>query len=105
LELAQRLQSAGNISDLQLATENVQFEQSRLKLARSETALFDARERLTRLMGLWGKQTDRRLPEQLPDLPAYEFSLEQLDMNLHSSKTGRLCTTRMQMKWFNWPWA
>jgi cobalt-zinc-cadmium efflux system outer membrane protein len=79
LELAQRLHSAGNINDLQLATENVQFEQSRLELARSETALLDAREQLTRLMGLWGEQTDWRLPEQLPDLPADEFPLEQLE--------------------------
>ena len=79
LELAQLLHSAGNISDLQLATENVQFEQSRLELARSETALLDARERLTRLMGLCGEQTDWRLPEQLPDLPADEFPLEQLE--------------------------
>jgi cobalt-zinc-cadmium efflux system outer membrane protein len=79
LELAQRLHSAGNVSDLQLATENAHFEQSRLELARSETALFDAREQLTRLMGLWGERTDWRLPEQLPDLPSNEFPLEQLE--------------------------
>jgi cobalt-zinc-cadmium efflux system outer membrane protein len=78
-ELAQRLHSAGNISDLELATENAHFEQSRLELARSETALLDARERLTGLMGLWGEQTDWRLPEQLPDLPSDEFPLEQLE--------------------------
>ena len=49
-ELAQRLHSAGNISDLELAAENAHFEQSRIELANSETALFDAREQLTRLM-------------------------------------------------------
>ena len=78
-ELAQRLHSAGNISDLQLTTENAHFEQSRLELARSETALLDAREQLTRLMGLWGSQTNWRLPEQLPDVPSDEFPLEQLE--------------------------
>ncbi|NNL76488.1 MAG: TolC family protein [Desulfobacterales bacterium] len=78
-ELAQRLHNAGNISNLQLATENAHFEQSRLELARSETALLDAREQLTRLMGLWGEQTDWRLPEQLPDLPSDEFPLGQLE--------------------------
>jgi cobalt-zinc-cadmium efflux system outer membrane protein len=78
-ELAQRLHSAGNISDLQLATENVHFEQSRLELARNETALLDAREQLTRLMGLWGSQTHWRLPTQLPDMPSDEISLEQLE--------------------------
>ncbi|MBT8371154.1 MAG: TolC family protein, partial [Deltaproteobacteria bacterium] len=79
LELAQRLHSAGNISNLQLATENVHFEQSRLELARSETALLDAREQLTRLMGLWGVQTDWHVPERLPDVPSDEFPLEQLE--------------------------
>jgi cobalt-zinc-cadmium efflux system outer membrane protein len=78
-ELAQRLHSAGNISDLQLATENAHFEQSRLELARSETALFDAREQLTRLMGLWGSQTHWRLPAQLPDMPSDEIPLEDLE--------------------------
>ena len=78
-ELAQRLHSAGNFSDLQLATENAHFEQSRLELARSETALLDAREQLIRLMGLWGPQTNWRLPEQLPDMPSDEIPLENLE--------------------------
>jgi cobalt-zinc-cadmium efflux system outer membrane protein len=78
-ELARRLHLAGNISDLELATEKAHFEQTRLELARSETALLDAREQLTRLLGLWGERTDWRLPEQLPDLPSDEFPLEQLE--------------------------
>ena len=78
-ELAKRLHAAGNISDLELATENAQFQQARLELANSETALLDAREQLTRLMGLWGSHTKWRLPEQLPDIPAAEISLENLE--------------------------
>ena len=78
-ELARRLHSAGNISDLELATEKAHFEQMRLELANSEVALFDAREQLTRLMGLWGAQTDWRLPEQLPDIPASEIPLDHLE--------------------------
>ena len=78
-ELAQRLHSAGNFSDLQLATENAHFQQSRIELANSETALFDAREQLTRLMGLWGARSNWRLPQQLPDLPANEVPLEQVE--------------------------
>jgi cobalt-zinc-cadmium efflux system outer membrane protein len=78
-ELSQRLHSAGNISDLELATERAHFEQSRLELANSETALLDEREHLTRLMGLWGSQTDWRLPEQLPDIPKDEMPLEHVE--------------------------
>lgn len=78
-ELARRLHSAGNIDDLQLAGENALFEQSRLELANSETALLDAREQLTRLMGLWGDRTSWRLPQQLPDMPADEIPLQRLE--------------------------
>lgn len=78
-ELAQRLHTAGNISDLELATERAHFEQSRMELANSETALLDEREQLTRLMGLWGSQTNWRLPQQLPDIPATEIPLENLE--------------------------
>jgi cobalt-zinc-cadmium efflux system outer membrane protein len=78
-ELAHRLHSAGNIDDLELAKEKVQFEQSRLELANSETALLDAREQLTRLMGFWGPHTNWRLPEQLPDIPGVEIPLEHLE--------------------------
>ena len=79
LELAQRLHSAGNISDLELATEKALFEQSRMELANSETALLDRREQLTRLMGLWGSQTSWRLPKQLPDIPSAEMPLEHVE--------------------------
>jgi cobalt-zinc-cadmium efflux system outer membrane protein len=78
-ELAQRLHSAGNIGDLDLAKENAHFEQSRLELANSEAALLDAREQLTRLMGFWGPQTNWRLPGQLPDIPTDEIPLEHLE--------------------------
>ena len=78
-ELAQRLHAAGNISDLELARENAQFEQARLELATSETVLLDAREKLTRLMGLWGPQTNWQLVNQLPDIPAAEIPLENLE--------------------------
>ena len=78
-ELAQRLHSAGNISDLELARENAHFEQSRLDLANSETALLDAHEQLTRIMGFWGSQTSWRLPAQLPDIPTDEIPMEGLE--------------------------
>ena len=78
-ELALRLHSAGNISALELARENAHFEQSRLELANSETDLLDEREQLTRLMGFWGPQTNWQLPEQLPDIPISEISLERLE--------------------------
>jgi cobalt-zinc-cadmium efflux system outer membrane protein len=111
-ELAQRLHSAGNISDLELATENAHFEQMRLELAGSEVALIDAREQLTRLMGLWGHQTDWRSPEQLPDIPADEIALEHLEsiaienrLDLAAEKMGVEALAQALGITIDWRWV
>jgi outer membrane protein, heavy metal efflux system len=78
-EFALRLHGAGNISDLSLEVERGQFEESRVALAESENQLRAAREKLTRLMGLWGERTKWRIPDQLPDIPPEEAALEQVE--------------------------
>lgn len=111
-ELAQRLHSAGNISDLELATENAHFQQMQLELANSELAFFDAREQLTRLMGLWGPQTNWRLPEQLPDIPANEIPLERLEsmaienrLDLAAEKKGVEALAQALGITIDWRWV
>lgn len=69
-EMARRLAQAGNWTQLQQAREHGFFSEAVLNLARAESARIAARERLTRLLGLWGTQTAFTLPERLPDLPA-----------------------------------
>lgn len=78
-EFAQRLYEAGNISELSLANEQGQYEEMRVRLAESDIHLSTARERLTRLMGLWGKRIDWQVPPRLPDIPAQEIPLEKLE--------------------------
>lgn len=78
-ELAQRQHDAGNISDLALETERSLYEQIRLDLARGEADVLAARERLTRLMGLWGRDTAWKIASRLPELPSAEVSLDQLE--------------------------
>ena len=68
-ELARRLARVGNWSRLNQAREQSFLTDATVQLARSEQAAFSAREQLTRQMGLWGAQTNYRLPERLPDLP------------------------------------
>jgi len=68
-ELARRMEQVGNFSKLQRAREQSFHADATLNLARAEQAQRAARERLTRLLGLWGGQTQFRLPERLPDLP------------------------------------
>lgn len=78
-ELARRQTQAGNWNKLQQAREQSFYADAALNLARSEQARGAARERLTRLMGLWGQQTQFRLPERLPDLPKAPNDLPDIE--------------------------
>jgi len=69
-ELARRMAQAGNFNKLQQLREQSFYADAALNLARAERAQRATRERLTRLLGLWGAQATFRLPERLPDLPA-----------------------------------
>ena len=68
-ELARRMAAVGNFNKLQQAREQGFYADATLNLARAQQAQRTSRERLTRLMGLWGAQTQFSLPERLPDLP------------------------------------
>ena len=68
-ELARRMQQVGNFNKLQRAREQAFYADAALNLARAEQAQRSTRERLTRLLGVWGEQTAFTLPERLPDLP------------------------------------
>ncbi len=77
--LASRIHEAGNLSDLQLANERILYEEARVDLGHSEVQFRAARERLTRLLGLWGADADWSTDEPLPDLPTEEPPLEALE--------------------------
>ncbi|MBL8325695.1 MAG: TolC family protein [Rubrivivax sp.] len=82
-ELARRMEQAGNFNKLARAREQGFYAEAALGLARAEQAQRAARERLVRLMGLWGARTAFTLPERLPDLPAAareQPDIEQLAM-------------------------
>jgi outer membrane protein TolC len=68
-ELAKRLAQTGSWNQLQQAREHGFYSEAALNLLRAEQARVASRERLTRLLGLWGAQTQFSLPERLPDLP------------------------------------
>jgi outer membrane protein TolC len=69
-ELARRMEQVGNFNKLARAREQSFYADAALGLARAEQAQSSSRERLTRLLGLWGPNTAFKLPERLPDLPA-----------------------------------
>ena len=78
-ELARRMAQVGNFNKLQQAREQSFYADAALGHARAVQARRASRERLTRLLGLWGTQTDYRLPQRLPDLPAQPSELPDIE--------------------------
>ncbi|WP_295638991.1 TolC family protein [uncultured Methylibium sp.] len=78
-ELARRMAEVGNFSKLQRLREQGFLADAALNVARAERERISARERLTRLMGLWGPQTRFTLPDRLPDLPATPDDLPDVE--------------------------
>ena len=68
--LTGRMTRSGNASALDGAREQLFHAEAAAGVMRAEQALVASRERLARLLGLWGEQTAFTLPERLPDLPA-----------------------------------
>lgn len=82
-ELSQRLARVGNVSKLDQAREQVFYADATAQVARARHNATAARERLTRLLGLWGANTAFKLPDRLPDLPKAPrdiANIEQLAM-------------------------
>lgn len=78
LELALRQHEAGNISDLELANQQSTYSQSRLDAAQVAAEIRSDREKLNRLMGIWGAQTEWKMADELPSLPG-SFPTEHLE--------------------------
>lgn len=69
LDLARRLNAAGNLPLLDYAREQAFSAETSAALARAKLAAASERERLLRVLGLTGREAALKLPERLPDLP------------------------------------
>lgn len=78
-DFAQTLFDAGNLNEATIVEERAAVPQFELDLARSHADAYEAREKLTRLMGLWGKDAGFSVVERLPELPATDPSLEHAE--------------------------
>lgn len=81
-ELARRMAAVGNFSKLDQAREQAFYGEVTAQLARVRLKALTERERLTRLMGLWGEDISFKLPERLPDLP--KATREIVDLEAHA---------------------
>lgn len=79
LDVAQRQHQAGNVTDLDLANQQALYSQSKIEIARTQAQIRSDRERLNRLMGLWGRDINWRIAPQLPAVPGREVSLANLE--------------------------
>jgi cobalt-zinc-cadmium efflux system outer membrane protein len=79
VELAQRQHEAGNINDLDLANQQATYSQSKLDIAETSASIRSDREKLNRLMGLWGEDTAWKIDDELPSLPPTDFSQQRLE--------------------------
>ncbi len=68
-ELGRRMAAAGNWSKLNQQREQAFYAETTAQLARVKQARVASRERLSRLLGLWGDDLGFVLPDRLPDLP------------------------------------
>jgi outer membrane protein TolC len=79
-KLAARMGESGAMNKLDQAREQLFYAEITAQLAAHEQRSSTERERLTRLMGLWGRDVDFKLPASLPALPNKVGSLPAVEV-------------------------
>ncbi len=79
VDLTQRQHEAGNVTDLSLAQQQAAYNSARLDLAMAENAQRQHREKLNRMLSLWGGDTAWKMAEGLPSLPENDVPLRGLE--------------------------
>jgi outer membrane protein TolC len=78
-QLATELGQTGSMNKLDQAREQVFYAETTADLATARQEATSSRERLTRLMGLWGGDLDFRLPNRLAPLPRRPLTLPSIE--------------------------
>jgi outer membrane protein TolC len=78
-QLAKKLGETGALNKLDQAREQVFYAETTAELASARQAATSWRERLARLMGLWGQDLGFRLPDKLPSLPMRPKALPTIE--------------------------
>src|SRR5213080_2080993 len=78
-ETALHMQQAGNLKNLDLATEQASHAQAKIELAKAQSEAVQTREKLNKLMGAFGAQTNWNVERRLSELPGSEVSTAQLE--------------------------
>jgi len=78
-ETALKMNEAGNLRDLDLASEQASHAQAKIELAKAQSEAVQTREKLNKLMGAFGTQTNWTVALRLPELLGGEVSTSQLE--------------------------
>jgi len=80
-QLATKLGETGATNKLDQAREQVYYAETTADLAAARQAATSSRERLVRLLGLWGDELGFRLPDKLPPLPRRPMALPAIEVD------------------------
>src|SRR5436309_8719358 len=78
-ETALKMREAGNLRNLDLASEQATHAQTKIELAKAQASAVQTREKLNKLMGAFGTQTNWTVASRLSELPGNEVSTAQLE--------------------------
>jgi cobalt-zinc-cadmium efflux system outer membrane protein len=78
-DLAQKQQQAGSLNRLGMLNQQAQVASAQMALAEAQKDTVAAREKLNRLMGLWGSTISWKAAPELPPLPASDPGTAQLE--------------------------
>lgn len=92
--LAQRMAQVGNWSKLDQSRQQAFYAEVTAQLARSGQQALAARERLTRVLGLWGPSAQFKLPDRLPDLPAAPREVRDVEAQALNGRLDMLAARR-----------
>jgi len=96
VDLTQRQHEAGNVNDLALEQQQAAYNSARLDLATAENVQREHREKLNRLLSLWGPDTAWKLGGKLRPVPASDIPLRGLE-SLAVSQRFDLAAARMEL--------
>lgn len=96
IDLAQRQHEAGNITDLALAQQQAAYNTARLELSMAENDQRAHREKVNRLLSLWGGDTVWKVAGGLPALPEGDVPLRGLE-SLAVSQRLDLAAAHMEL--------
>jgi len=93
-ELSRRMAKVGNVHWLDQMRQQAFYAEAVAQLAQARHVATAERERLTRLMGLYGEDIRFQLPERLPELPGAKAELPDLETRAIAQRVDVLAAKR-----------